>query len=90
MTGYSNITDYRNWELASLVWSIESDTLLRTDEHVMREMITELGFRRSGSRIRAAIESAIRDVRSCLKPIRSSKLPLGVASLIARLVVRNS
>ncbi len=61
--GYNNITDYSHNQLVSLVRWIESDTLLRTDEDVMREMINELGFRRSGSRIRAAIDSAIRDAR---------------------------
>ena len=64
MGGYNSITDYKHWELVSLVRWIESDTLLRTDEDVMREMIDELGFRRSGSRIRAAIDSAIRDARN--------------------------
>ena len=61
--GYNSITDYSLSQLVSLVRWIESDTLLRTDEDVMREMINELGFRRSGSRIRAAIDSAIRDAR---------------------------
>ena len=63
MGGYNSITDYSHRELVSLVRWIESDTLLRTDEDVMREMINELGFRRSGSRIRAAINSAIRNAR---------------------------
>ena len=64
MGGYNSITDYSHYQLVSLVRWIESDTLLRTDEDVMREMIDELGFRRSGSRIRAAIDSAIRDARN--------------------------
>ena len=62
--GYNSITDYSHSQLVTLVRWIESDTLLRTDEDVMREMITELGFRRSGSRIRVAIDAAIRDARS--------------------------
>ena len=61
--GYSSITDYSHYQLVSLVRWIESDTLLRTDEDVMREMQVELAFRRSGSRIRAAIRRAIRDAR---------------------------
>ena len=61
--GYANISDYSHSQLVSLVRWIESDTLLRTDEDVTREMIGELGFSRSGSRIRAAIESAIEDAR---------------------------
>ena len=47
----------------SLVHWIESDTLLRTDEDIMREMIGELGFGRAGSKITAAIESAIKSAR---------------------------
>ena len=61
--GYNSITDYSHYQLVSLVRWIESDTLLRTDEDVMREMQVELGFKRSGSRIRAAIGKAIRDAR---------------------------
>ena len=60
---YNNISDYTSSQLVSLVRWIESDTLLRTDEDVMREMINELGFGRTGSRIRARIESAIKDAR---------------------------
>ena len=60
---YRSISDYRHSQLVSLVRWIESDTLLRTDEDIMREMISELGFGRTGSRIRAAIESAIRAAR---------------------------
>ena len=59
--GYNSITDYSHSQLVSLVRWTEPDTLLRTDEDVMREMMTKLAFRRSGSRIRAAIDSAIRD-----------------------------
>ena len=64
MRGYNSITDYSHSQLVSLVRRIESDTLLRTDEDVMREMITELGFKRSGSRIREALDKAIRSARS--------------------------
>ena len=63
MGGYNSITDYSHSQLVSLVRWIESDTLLRTDEDVMREMINELGFKRSGSRIREAVDSAIKDAR---------------------------
>ena len=64
MGGYNSITDYSHSQLVELVRWIESDTLLRTDEDVMREMINELGFRRSGNRIRGAIGAAIGDARS--------------------------
>ena len=62
--GYNSITDYSHSQLVSLVRWIGSDTLLRTDEDVMREMINELGFRRSGSRIREALQKAISSARS--------------------------
>ena len=64
MGGYNSITDYSHSQLVSLVRWIKSDTLLRTDEDVMREMIKELGFKRSGSRIRKAVASAIKDARN--------------------------
>ena len=38
---------------------ITSDTLLRTDDELMSEMRNELGFQRRGSRIDAALQSAI-------------------------------
>ena len=57
------ITDYTPRELASLVRWILSDTLLRTDEALMAEMRQELGFKRRGSRIDAALEAAIQRVR---------------------------
>ena len=60
---YKNISDYSQSQLVSLVHWIESDTLLRTDDDIMREMISELGFGRAGSRIKEAIESAIRSAR---------------------------
>ena len=60
---YKNISDYSHSQLVSLVHWTESDTLLRTDDDIMREMISELGFGRTGSRIRQAIESAIRSAR---------------------------
>ena len=62
--GYNSITDYTHSQLVSLVRWIESDTLLRTDDDVMREMINELGFSRSGSRIREALQKAISSARS--------------------------
>ena len=42
---------------------IESDTLLRTDEDLIREMMSELGFKRSGKRIDNALRKAIKDAR---------------------------
>ena len=62
--GYQNITDYNPIQLAELVRWIESDTLLRTNEDLIREVMGELGFQRTGKRIRAAISKAIEDARS--------------------------
>ena len=61
--GYDNITEYQHWQLVELAAWIESDTLLRTDDDLIREMMTELGFKRSGKRIRDALRMAIRDAR---------------------------
>lgn len=62
--GYDNITDYRHDQLVALARWIESDTLLRTESAMVTAMMDELGFRRGGKRIVAALESAIRDARS--------------------------
>ena len=61
--GYNSITDYRRSELVELARWISSDTLLRTDEDLIREMMSELGFRRSGNRITDALKVAIKDAR---------------------------
>ena len=57
------ITDYTRRELRSLARWILSDTLLRTDDDLMSEMRRELGFKRRGSRIDAALKGAIQAVR---------------------------
>ncbi|MYF31041.1 MAG: AAA family ATPase [Gammaproteobacteria bacterium] len=62
--GYDNITDYRHDQLVALARWIESDTLLRTEEVMIRELMQELDFRSRGRRIVAALELAIRDARS--------------------------
>ena len=61
--GYDSITDYQHWQLVDLARWIESDTLLRTDDALIREMMNELGFKRSGKRITDALTTAIRDAR---------------------------
>lgn len=61
--GYDNITDYRHDQLVALARWIESDTLLRTEGDMIREMMQELDFRSRGKRIVAALESAIREAR---------------------------
>lgn len=57
------ITDYSHQQLASLARWIQSDTLLRTEDEMIEEMMRELGFRRRGSRIVAALTLAIRSTR---------------------------
>lgn len=62
--GYESITDYRHDQLVALARWIESDTLLRTESDLIVAMMDELGFRRSGKRIVAALQVAIREARS--------------------------
>ena len=61
--GYDSIIDYRHGQLVNLARWIESDTLLRTDDDLIREMMSELGFKRSGTRINSALSKAIKDAR---------------------------
>ena len=61
--GYDSITDYSHLQLVDLARWIESDTLLRTDDDLVREMMQELGFKRSGKRITDALRMAIPDAR---------------------------
>ena len=62
--GYNSVTDYRHRSLVDLARWIESDMLLRTDDDLIREMMSELGFKRSGKRIADALRTAIKDVRT--------------------------
>ena len=59
--GYDSITDYSHWQLVALARYIKSDTLLRTDDDLIGEMMSELGFKRSGKRIADALKVAIKD-----------------------------
>lgn len=53
------IDEYTQHELIALVRWLRSDGRMRTDDELLDEMIPELGFRRRGSRIEAAIRAAI-------------------------------
>ncbi|MFZ4434178.1 MAG: AAA domain-containing protein [Microthrixaceae bacterium] len=53
------ITSYSDAQLQALVRWINSDTLLRSDDEVIAEVMVVLGFGRRGSRIVAAIKRAI-------------------------------
>ncbi|HEV8652715.1 MAG TPA: AAA domain-containing protein [Actinomycetes bacterium] len=57
------IEEYRRGQLMALVSWIESDTLLRTEDQLVDEVMAELGFQRRGRRIEATILAAIREVR---------------------------
>ena len=58
------ITEYSQRQLVALAEWVLSDTLLRTDDEMLRELRQELGFRRGGSRINAAMIAAIGVARS--------------------------
>ncbi|MFF5229946.1 AAA domain-containing protein [Dactylosporangium sp. NPDC000521] len=58
------ITDYPRAVLVALIAWIESDTLLRTEEEVLEEARRELGFKRGGTRINAALTEALRESRA--------------------------
>ena len=53
------ITDYSQSQLRAMVRSIESDTLLRTQDELVDQVMRELGFNRRGKRIVDAISRAI-------------------------------
>lgn len=57
------IDQYTQRELVAIVRWIESDTLLRTEDQVLAEVMRVLGFQRRGSRIVAAIQQAIAQAR---------------------------
>ncbi len=57
------ITEYSHQELVALARWIYSDTLLRTDEDMHREMRSHLGFKRGGSRITPAIQRAVDEAK---------------------------
>ena len=63
-SGYDSIEDYTLQQLVRLAQWIESDTLLRTEDDLLREMMEELGFKRSGKRITTALTKAIQRARS--------------------------
>jgi very-short-patch-repair endonuclease len=58
------IAEYSHAELVAVIRWIESDTLLRTEEEMLDEVVRELGFSRRGSRIRVAVAAALDTARS--------------------------
>ncbi len=53
------ITEYSDRTLVDLIRWIESDTLLRTEDDLFEQFVLALGFKRRGSRIRAAFERVL-------------------------------
>jgi very-short-patch-repair endonuclease len=58
------ISEYPKERLVELIRWIESDTLLRTEEEMVDEVMRELGFKRRGTRITAAVKAALAEARS--------------------------
>ena len=58
------IGKYSMGQLVALARWLNSDTLLRTDDELLRQMRVDLGFKRGGSRINAAILGAIAAARA--------------------------
>ena len=58
-----SITAYQHRELVALIRWIESDTLLRTEDDLLAEAMSLLGFRRRGRNIVDALSAAIVDAR---------------------------
>lgn len=58
------IGDFAPATLRELAVWIESDTLLRTEDEVLTEMMAELGFMRRGKNIVETLRQAIRDARA--------------------------
>lgn len=57
------IDQYSEAELIALIKWIGSDGRLRTDDEILTEMVSELGFSRRGPRIEAAVRAAIARAR---------------------------
>jgi very-short-patch-repair endonuclease len=58
-TRRGTVDEYSGSELTALVDWIESDTLLRTEDQLLAEMMRILGFQRRGSKITATLTAAI-------------------------------
>lgn len=58
-----DIAEYSSGQLMQLVRWIESDGRLRTEDEVLVEVMTDLGFQRRGNRIVSTLRAAIRRAR---------------------------
>ncbi len=62
-SGGPAITDWRHADLVALARWIESDGSLLTAEELQRAMMTELGITRRGSRVAAALDAVVKELR---------------------------
>jgi hypothetical protein len=77
--GRGSIAEYSESELVAVVRWIESDTLLRTEQELLTEVLHQLGFKKRGSNIVAAITAAIAAARNPRwKRVRITSRPLRV------------
>ncbi|GAB3864464.1 hypothetical protein GCM10027610_112860 [Dactylosporangium cerinum] len=74
------IAEYPAAVLVDLIRWIESDTLLRTEEQVLEEARRELGFKRGGARINAALAEALRSSRASAAPAPAAAAPAPAAA----------
>jgi very-short-patch-repair endonuclease len=58
------IDSYTRAQLVALVRWIESDALVRTEDELVEDAMTELGFQRHGKKIVVALRAAIRQARA--------------------------
>ncbi len=63
-----SIEEYRPEDIRAIVAWIMSDGRLRTDEEIVDEASSELGFARVGTKIDAAIRNEIRNARAAGRP----------------------
>ena len=74
--GRGSIDEYSESEIVAVVRWIESDTLLRTEQELLLEVMHQLGFHRRGSKIESAITAAIAQARDPQwKPVRQRMRP---------------
>jgi hypothetical protein len=61
---YQSIDAYSHRELVEIVRWVSTDTLPRTDEEFLLEVMDDLGFQRRGSKIVSRISAAVREFRA--------------------------
>ncbi len=57
------IADYSQWQLRSVIRWVKSDGLLHTEDELLEEAMTALGFSRKGIRIVTALRAAVASER---------------------------